>query len=63
MQAVLVSANRDPREFDDPERFDVTRLQSGRGEGHIGFGLGHHRFLGAALAKQESRKREDSLAR
>ena len=53
VQTVLVSANRDPREFNDPERLDVTRLRSSRGEGHIGFGLGPHYCLGAALAKQE----------
>lgn len=53
VQTVLVSANRDPHEFDEPEQFDVTRQPSSRGEGHIGFGLGVHYCLGAALAKQE----------
>jgi cytochrome P450 len=53
VQAVLVSANRDPREYADPERLDVTRRPAGRGEGHVGFGYGFHYCLGAALARQE----------
>jgi cytochrome P450 len=53
VQAVLVSANHDPREYADPERLDVTRRPAGRGEGHVGFGHGIHYCLGAALARQE----------
>ena len=53
VQAVLVSANHDPREYDEPERLDVTRRPAGRGDGHVGFGHGIHYCLGAALAKQE----------
>lgn len=53
VQPVLVSANRDPREFREPERLDVCRGARARGEGHIGFGLGAHYCLGAALARQE----------
>ncbi|WP_433556512.1 cytochrome P450 family protein [Pseudonocardia xinjiangensis] len=53
VQAVLVSANFDPREYTDPERFDLTRRPVGRGEGHVGFGHGFHYCLGAALARQE----------
>jgi cytochrome P450 len=45
------SANRDPREFADPDRFDVRRdLQR-----HITFGHGAHFCLGAALARMEGR--------
>jgi cytochrome P450 len=54
VQAVLVSANFDPREYADPERLDLTRRPSGRGEGHVGFGHGPHYCLGAALARQEA---------
>ena len=54
VQPVLVSANRDPREYAEPDRLDVTRRPAGRGEGHVGFGHGFHYCLGAALARQES---------
>ncbi|MFG1688623.1 cytochrome P450 [Nonomuraea sp. NPDC049269] len=50
---VLVSANHDPRRFDDPERLDVTREQDSRREVHVGFGHGPHYCLGAALARNE----------
>jgi len=53
VQVVLVSANFDPREYADPARLDVTRLQHARGDGHLGFGHGAHYCLGAALARQE----------
>jgi cytochrome P450 len=53
VEAVLVSANRDPRAYTDPDRLDVTRRPAGRGEGHVGFGHGIHYCLGAALARQE----------
>jgi cytochrome P450 len=45
------SANRDPREFDDPDRFDVRRVI----KRHITFGYGAHYCLGAALARLEGR--------
>lgn len=54
VQTVLVSANRDPREYHDPDRLDVQRRPSARGEGHVGFGHGAHYCLGAALARQEA---------
>jgi cytochrome P450 len=53
VEAVLVSANRDPRVYPEPDRLDVTRRPPGRGEGHVGFGHGIHYCLGAALARQE----------
>jgi hypothetical protein len=53
VEAVLVSANFDPRVYDDPERLDVTRLVDAHGDGHVGFGHGAHYCLGAALARQE----------
>jgi len=44
------SANRDPRKFDDPERFDVRREPNA----HVGFGgPGPHFCLGAHLARRE----------
>ena len=44
------AANRDPRVFDDPESFDVGRLNAGE---HIGFGGGIHSCIGAPLARLE----------
>ncbi|MFD0265487.1 cytochrome P450 [Streptomyces sp. NPDC127106] len=51
VQFVLVSANRDPRRFDDPDRFDVTRQPQDGTEGHIGFGHGIHYCVGATLSR------------
>jgi cytochrome P450 len=53
VEAVLVSANFDPRVYDEPDRLDVTRLIDAHGDGHVGFGHGIHYCLGAALARQE----------
>ncbi|MFC4911483.1 cytochrome P450 family protein [Actinomadura gamaensis] len=54
VMASLVSANFDPRQFEDPHRFDITRQPDGRRESHVGFGHGLHYCLGAALARQEA---------
>jgi len=48
---VWAAANRDEREFDDPEQFDVTRSI----RRHLSFGHGIHYCLGASLARLEAR--------
>ncbi len=46
----LAGANRDPKVFDDPHRFDVERDNAGK---HLSFSGGRHFCLGAALARAE----------
>lgn len=47
-----LAANRDPRVFEDPHRFDVGRTNAAR---HVAFGFGAHFCLGAQLARMELR--------
>ncbi len=54
---LLGSANRDERQFARPDTFDVTRDTSG----HLGFGIGVHYCLGAALARLEARIAVEAL--
>ena len=52
------AATRDPRAFEDPDRFDVERPPNVA----IGFGHGVHSCLGAALARMESRIAIEEIA-
>jgi cytochrome P450 len=50
MVTALAGANRDPRVFDHPERFDVARENARE---HVSFSGGRHYCLGATLARME----------
>jgi cytochrome P450 len=55
----LAAANRDPRRWEEPDRFDITR----RATGHMAFGVGIHGCVGMAVARLEAELVLSILAR
>ena len=55
----LGAANRDPRRWDNPDLYDVTRRTSG----HVGFGSGIHMCVGQLVARLEGEVMLAALAR
>lgn len=47
---LFAAANRDPRRWDDPDRFDIRRNH----RGHVGWGYGVHTCVGRTLAQIEA---------
>jgi 4-methoxybenzoate monooxygenase (O-demethylating) len=45
----IASANRDPRRWEEPERFNISRKVAG----HVGFGTGVHACVGQMIARLE----------
>jgi cytochrome P450 len=57
--AVIASANRDERQFANPDALDLTREPNK----HLAFGLGMHFCLGASLARLEEQIAINTLLR
>jgi cytochrome P450 len=57
VMVTIAAANRDPAQFPEPDRFDITRDPNH----HVAFGHGIHFCLGAPLARAEARSAISSL--
>ena len=49
---MFAAANRDPRKWPDPDRFDIQRDN----RGHVGWGYGVHGCVGRVLADSKRRR-------
>ena len=56
---MLSAANRAPRQFENPEVFDIER----KNNSHIAFGAGTHAGMGAHLARLEAQVAIGSVVR
>ena len=59
MTLLVGAANRDPRQFPDPDTFDITCTPND----HLAFGRGRHLCLGATLSRLESTLAINALLR
>ena len=55
----LAAANRDPRRWENPDQYDVTRKTSG----HVGYGSGMHMCVGQLVARLEGESILAALAK
>jgi cytochrome P450 len=55
----LAAANRNPRRWEEPGRFDITRNAAG----HVGFGAGIHMCVGQVVARLEGEAMLAALAK
>ena len=55
----LGAANRDPRRWENPDSYDITRRTSG----HVGYGSGIHMCVGQLVARLEGETMLAALAR
>jgi cytochrome P450 len=59
LRFVMAAADRDPRNFEEPEKFDITRNPNR----HVGFGRGIHFCLGSSFARVQLQEFLGALAR
>jgi cytochrome P450 len=57
--SMLISANRDPRQFEEPDRLELDRPLPA----HVGFGVGMHRCVGAFMARFVAREAVQAFMR